>query len=120
VIRAAGAVVARGGRILVIHRPKHDDWGFPKGKLEAGEDEAAAAVREVEEEVGLAVRLGERLGEARYTLRDGRPKTVVYFAAEAEGEAAPGDGVDEIRWVTPAEAAELLSYRHDRELVERI
>ena len=119
-VRAAGAVVARDGRILVIHRPKHDDWGFPKGKLEPGEDEVAAAVREVEEEVGLAVELGEQLGEAHYTLRDGTPKRVVYFLARPEGQAEPGDGVDELRWVTPEDAACLLTYPHDRQLVAQL
>lgn len=119
-VRAAGAVVARDGRILLIHRPKHDDWGFPKGKVEPGEDEAAAAVREVDEEVGLAVTLGEQLGDVRYTLRDGTPKRVVYFRAQAEGDPEPRDGVDETRWVTPEEAAALLTYAYDRGLLERL
>jgi 8-oxo-dGTP diphosphatase len=117
-VRAAGAIVVRDGRVLLIHRPKHDDWGFPKGKLEPGEGEKAAAAREVEEEVGLAVRLGDRLGEVRYTLADGTPKTVTYFRAEAEAEGEPGDGVDELLWVTPAEATSMLSYDHDRKLIE--
>jgi 8-oxo-dGTP pyrophosphatase MutT (NUDIX family) len=120
VVRGAGAIVVRDGRVLLIHRPKHDDWGFPKGKLEPGEDEAAAAVREVEEEVGLRVRLGARLGEARYALGDGTPKVVAYFRAEADGDPESREGVDEVRWATPAEAALILSYAHDRELLERL
>jgi 8-oxo-dGTP pyrophosphatase MutT (NUDIX family) len=119
-VRGAGTVVVRDGHVLVIHRPKHDDWGFPKGRLEAGEDEAAAAVRELEEEVGLRARLGERLGETRYPLEDGSPKVVGYFRAEADGDARPLDGVDEVRWVTPAEARELLSYPYDRALLDRL
>ena len=120
IVRSAGAIVVRDGRVLVIHRPKHDDWGFPKGKLEPGEDDAAAAVREVEEEVRLRVRLGPRIGETRYTLADGTPKATVFFRAEADGEPEPGDGVDEVRWVSPAEAAQLLSNAHHRELLERL
>jgi 8-oxo-dGTP diphosphatase len=120
VVRAAGAVVVRDGRVLVIHRPKHDDWGFPKGKLEAGEDEAAAAVRELQEEVGLRVRLGDRLGEARYALADGRPKLVTYFVADADGDPEPLDGVDDLRWLTPDDARTLLSYEHDRALLDRL
>jgi 8-oxo-dGTP diphosphatase len=120
VVRAAGTVVVRDGCVLLIHRPKHDDWGFPKGKLEAGEDEAAAAVREVEEEVGLRVRLGARLGETRYMLNDGTPKRVTYFIAEADGEPEAREGVDETRWAAPDEAARLLSHAHDRMLLDRL
>ena len=119
-VRAAGAIVVRDGRVLVIHRPKHDDWGFPKGKLEEGEDEAAAAVRELEEEVGLRVRLGRQVGEAHYALADGRPKRVTYFLADADGDPRTLDGVDELRWVTPEEARGLLSYEHDRALLDRL
>jgi 8-oxo-dGTP pyrophosphatase MutT (NUDIX family) len=120
VVRAAGAIVVRDGRVLLIHRPKHDDWGFPKGKLEPGEDDEAAAVREVEEEVGLRVRLGDRLGEVHYVLADGTPKTVAYFRAEADDEGKPGDGVDELLWITPGEARAMLSYDRDRKLLDRL
>lgn len=119
-VRSAGAIVVRDGRVLVVHRPKYDDWGFPKGKLEPGEDEAAAALREVEEEVGLRVRLGARIGEVSYTLADGTPKVAAFFRAEADGEPEPGDGVDDVRWVTLAEAAQLLGNGHHRELLERL
>jgi 8-oxo-dGTP pyrophosphatase MutT (NUDIX family) len=117
-IRSAGAIVVRDGRVLVIHRTKHDDWGFPKGKLEPGEDEAAAAMREVEEEVGLRIRLGPPIGEMRYTLADGTPKVTVLFRAEADGEPEPRDGVDEVRWVTPVEASRLLNHDRDRRLLD--
>ena len=119
-VRAAGALVVRDGRVLVIHRERHDDWGFPKGKLEPGEDEEAAAVRELEEEVGLRVRLGDRVGAARYPLEDGRPKQVTYFLAEADGDPQPLDCVDALRWVTPDEARALLTYEHDRALLDRL
>src|SRR4051812_27762866 len=74
-IRAAGGVVMRDGRIVVVHRPKYDDWSLPKGKLEAGESWEEAALREVEEETGLRVTLGDELTSTHYTVR-GRPKTV--------------------------------------------
>src|SRR5215475_12793430 len=83
-IRAAGAVLwrpaGRGGQVALVHRPKYDDWGFAKGKLEPGEHVLLAAVREVAEETGLPVTLGRRLQPARY-LNAGVPKRVDYFAA---------------------------------------
>ena len=67
-VRAAGAVVLRKGRVLMVHRPAYDDWSFPKGKLDRGETSRAAAVREVEEETGLRVRLGVPLSRQTYPL----------------------------------------------------
>ena len=57
-VLAAGVVVLRQGRVLLVHRPAYDDWSFPKGKLDRGEHAAVAAVREVGEETGVRVRLG--------------------------------------------------------------
>jgi 8-oxo-dGTP pyrophosphatase MutT (NUDIX family) len=116
-VRAAGVLLFRDGRVLLIHRPSRDDWSFPKGKHEPGETDEQCALRELEEEVGLRVRLGERVGETRYDLADGRPKRVAWFRGEADGEPQALDNVDEVRWVTPAEAAELLSYDRDRKLL---
>ena len=64
--RAAGGVVVRDGRVLVVHRPRYDDWSLPKGKLRLGESWEAAAVREVEEETGLRCELGELVGGMDY------------------------------------------------------
>ena len=116
-VRAAGVLLFRDGRVLLIHRPSRGDWSFPKGKHEAGETDEQCALRELEEEVGLRVRLGARVGETRYRLADGRPKVVVWFRGQADGEPQPLDNVDEIRWATPAEADDLLSYDRDRELL---
>ena len=122
-VRAAGGVVSRRRReaqvkVLVIHRPRHGDWGFPKGKVEEGETEEECALREVAEETGLRARLERELGTVRYTDGRGRPKTVRYWEMEAEGgTAAPGDGVDEVRWLPPDEAALLLTHERDREVL---
>ena len=79
-MRAAGAVVTRkGGDVLLVHRPKYDDWSFPKGKLDPGEHVVTAAVREVAEETGLDVRLGPPLAGQRYRTSNGRWKTVDYW-----------------------------------------
>jgi 8-oxo-dGTP pyrophosphatase MutT (NUDIX family) len=117
VIRAAGGLVVREGRVLVVHRPRHDDWSFPKGKLEPAESWEEAALREVEEETALAGELGGFVGRTRYDVPAG-PKEVRYFVVRASGEPRPRHEVDEVRWVTLAEARELLSYDYDRELLE--
>ena len=121
-IRAAGGVVVRDdGRIVVVHRPRYDDWSLPKGKLDAGESWEEAALREVEEETGLRCRLEEELAPAHYTAR-GRPKTVRWWRMSVIGDDGldPDDEVDDLRWLTPAEAVAQLSYDHDRRLVRSL
>lgn len=119
-MRAAGGVVIQAGLVAVVHRPHRQDWTLPKGKLEPGEDDRTAALREVREETGWDVELGDDLGTVAYVLRDGRPKTVRWFAMRAVAEAAaPTDDVDEVRWLSRSEADALLSYRLDREVLGR-
>jgi 8-oxo-dGTP diphosphatase len=116
-VQAAGGLVVRDGRVAVVHRPRYDDWSFPKGKLDAGESFEEAALREVEEEIGFRCRLGDELPSTRYKDAKGRPKLARYWRMEPlEGGFEPNDEVDELRWLTPAEAGELLSYGRDREL----
>ena len=76
---AAGAVVVRKGAVLLVHRPKYDDWSFPKGKQDPGEDDVVTAVREVAEETGVEVRLGMPLPSTAYVQLDGRTKLVHYW-----------------------------------------
>ncbi len=107
--------------MVVIHRPRYDDWSFPKGKAEAGESDKAAAVREVEEETRIRGRLGPELPQAAYRDTKGRSKTVRYWAMEPEsGTLAPATEADEARWVTVAEAERLLSYDRDRMLLRAL
>ncbi|TNY38166.1 NUDIX hydrolase [Thermomonospora catenispora] len=122
VIRAAGAVVWREGpagpEVALVHRPAYDDWSFPKGKLDRGEHVLQAVLREVEEETGMAVRLGRRLPATAY-LKDGRPKRVDYWSAVAVGGTAfrPGSEVDRLQWRTVEAAARLLTYERDVDLL---
>jgi len=124
-VRAAGGIVLRGEggdrSVALVHRPRYGDWSFPKGKLEDGEDEATAALREVEEETGLRCHLGPVVGAVTYKDRRGRPKVVRYFQMDADGGAfAPNREVDELRWVPVEDAARWLSYAHDRRLLRRV
>jgi 8-oxo-dGTP diphosphatase len=125
-VRAAGGVVTRTGdggtEFLVVHRPRYDDWSLPKGKLEAGESAEAGAIREIAEETGVEVRLGDPLPDHEYIDRHGRPKIVHYWEMTPVGRTAwsPNDEVDETRWIGAAEAATLLSYENDRRLVAQV
>ena len=124
-VKASGGVVWRRGErgleVALVHRPRYDDWSFPKGKLDAGEGWEEAALREVEEEVGLRCRLGHELPPTSYRDNKGRSKVVRYWMMEPlGGEFVPSDEVDEIRWLPASEAAKLLSYGHDRELLREV
>jgi 8-oxo-dGTP diphosphatase len=116
-IRAAGGVIVRDGRVLLVHRPRYDDWTLPKGKLDSGESWQEAARREVEEETGLRCGAGEELGRTFYVDSRGRDKEVRYYLMEADGEASAQNEVDDVRWVPLADAGELLSYDRDAELL---
>jgi 8-oxo-dGTP diphosphatase len=121
VVRAAGGLVVRDGKVLLVHRPKYDDWSFPKGKCDAGEADETCALREVAEETGLRCELVEEIGETSYRDGKGRPKTVRYWRMRpVGGEFAPDDEVDEVRWETPERAAGLLSWPRDLPLLEQL
>jgi 8-oxo-dGTP diphosphatase len=126
-IEAAGAVVWRRGstgpEVLLIHRPRHDDWTLAKGKREPGEEMPETAVREVVEETGVRPVLGRRLRTVHYEV-DGRPKRVEWWAAAEP--ARPGSGarfvpnheVDQVGWYPLDQAHERLSYADDRGVLD--
>jgi 8-oxo-dGTP diphosphatase len=125
-VRAAGGLVCRRtenevAEILVVHRPAYEDWSFPKGKLEAGEREEDAAIREVEEETGLRCRLGREVATTRYRDARGRAKTVRYWLmTPIGGRLAAANEVDRAEFVPFAEAVALLTYERDRELLDAL
>jgi len=118
---AAGALpwrVAAGDNgdleVLLIHRPRYDDWSWPKGKIDPGETVPECAAREVEEEIGLKVPLGIPLPSIHYHVAAGL-KVVHYWAVDVDGSALLPDGkeVDSIMWCSPEKAARLLSNPSD-------
>jgi 8-oxo-dGTP diphosphatase len=120
-VRAAGGLVVRDGEVLLVHRPKYDDWSFPKGKCDDGESDEACALREVEEETGLRCELLDPIGETSYRDGKGRPKTVRYWRMRVvDGDFTPHEEVDEISWETADSAARLLSWPRDLPLLERL
>src|SRR4051812_10650571 len=117
-VRAAGAVVLRKGRVLLVHRPAYDDWSFPKGKLDRGETAAGAAVREVEEETGLRVRLGVPLARQSYP-NGPRTKVVDYWVGRVMGDHDVSGylvnaEIDEVTWMEVKKADRRLTYSRDR------
>ncbi len=117
-VRAAGAVVLRKGRVLLVHRPAYNDWAFPKGKLDRGELAPAAAVREVEEETGVRVRLGVPLARQSYP-NGPRTKVVDYWVGRVVGDHdvsgyLVNSEIDEVAWVKVDKAAKRLTYERDR------
>ncbi len=119
-VRAAGGLVMRDGSVLLVHRPRYDDWSFPKGKAGSRwESDRTTALREVREETGLRCGLGERLPDVTYVDARGRPKIVRYWLMRPRtGEFRPSDEVDEVRWLAPEAARRLLTHDHDRALID--
>lgn len=122
-IRSAGAVVLRGQGsrrcVALVHRPAYNDWSLPKGKLEKGEPAYAAAVREVEEETGVRIRLGAPLSDVAYRVVKG-PKVVHFWVGYALTETArrPDHEVDEVEWVPIIQARERLTYPDEAVVLE--
>ena len=122
VLAAGGLLVRDDGRVAVVHRPRYDDWSLPKGKLDAGESFEDGALREVWEETGVHGRIREELTPSEYQDRKGRDKLVRWYRMDVDGADAfvPNDEIDELRWLTPGEALDLVDYDHDRALLGTI
>lgn len=126
---AAGAVVVRktgsGREVLLVHRPKYDDWSFPKGKQDPGEHVTTTAVREVLEETGVEVRLGRPLLPQLYAVSGGRAKKVHYWVGHVVGDDdvsgyEPNAEVDRLAWYSLDEAAHRVTYLDDLHLLEQL
>ena len=125
-VRAAGGVLVRdvgdGPCVLVVHRPQYNDWSLPKGKADGDESDEQTALREVEEETGLACKLLDEITTSHYVDRNGRPKRVRWYRMEALEDRGffPNREIDEIRWVPMNAADTLLSYDRERDVLALI
>ena len=123
-IIAAGCLVTRstdaGTEVLLVHRPKYDDWSLPKGKQDEGEHVTETAVREVAEETGVTVALQQPLAERQYKI-SGQDKVVHYWRAGVvlDKGFAPNDEVDEIAWLPIDDAMRRATLQADRDLIDR-
>lgn len=149
IVEAAGGILYRHNEhtgqveVCVVHRPKYDDWSWPKGKLEANESHRHAAVREIGEETGHDVQLGAWLGEVEYPLSaegrksrhkvagDGTVKHVAYWMATVLDRAhsrllapafgpvhrADADEINGVIWLTIDQARKKLTHSTDRDIL---
>ncbi|MBO0725045.1 MAG: NUDIX hydrolase [Blastocatellia bacterium] len=122
---AAGGVVWRdapqGREVLLILRPKKQDWTLPKGHIEKGESWDVAAQREVKEETGYDTVITGFAGFTTYNVKS-KPKVVFYWSMEPEGECEfePNHEVSSYEWVSALKAIDRLTYDKDKELLRRL
>ena len=127
-VRAAGGILVRQSatglhEVALVHRPDRDDWSLPKGKLDPGESYEDCALREVLEETGYRCALVRFVGFTEYRDGRGRTKEVGYWlmdVLEGEGHFCASEEVDELQWLQPDRAVEVLTYEHDRALLSSL
>jgi len=125
VITAAGGIVWReteeGIKLALIHRSQYNDWTLPKGKLEPGESWQTAALREVQEETGCDVELGNFAGSVAYTVR-GIPKVVLFWHMKIKNISrfSPNNEVDKLIWLSKEAALEKLNYETEKTLLNHL
>ena len=114
IIKAAGGIVLKDDKLLLIHRL--GNWDFPKGKLEQGEVTSEAGIREVEEECGVKAEIIEKLCATWHTYTDKDKKVLkktTWYLMNCldDSKLMPQteEGIDKIEWLTPKEAQKALN-----------
>lgn len=122
-IDVAIAVVGHAGRLLICRRRASDHlggfWEFPGGKIDPGETPADCAIREVREELELAIQIVEPFNEIEHTYSD-RTVRLHPFLATAESEAVKPIGCEEARWVRPPQLREYKFPAANDSLIEQV
>lgn len=120
-IMAAGGILERDGQILLVQRPRYQDWSLPKGKLNRGESPLHAALREVREETGYRAKALGFAGAFGYEVK-GAPKVVLYWLMKPlkQGPILDTNEVCEVRWVTVRAALRMMTYELERDLLRRV
>jgi len=124
IIYAAGGIVWRnapsGREVLLILRPKNQDWTLPKGHIEKGESWDVAALREVKEETGYDTVITGFAGFTAYNAKS-KPKVVLYWHMEPSGECEfqPNHEVSHYEWVSAYDAIDRLTYEKDKSLLRQ-
>ncbi|HSS10676.1 MAG TPA: NUDIX domain-containing protein, partial [Acidimicrobiales bacterium] len=107
--------------VVLVYRRQYEDWTVPKGKVDPGESDVAAALREVEEETGRVCQLGPELPSTSYVDRNGRPKVVRYWAMTVvSGSIGGHHEVDDARWAPVPDVERQLSYQRDVRVVDAL
>ena len=122
---AGGVVWRRSGdgvlEVVLVHRPRYDDWSLPKGKLDPGETDEQAALREVREECSIEAELGPELPSTTYLDRSGKHKRVRYWAMTVvDGQPAAANEVDDARWFELSDAMAQISYSRDTDVLSAL
>ncbi len=124
--KSCGAIVYRkfhgNTEILLIKHINSGHWSFPKGHMEAGENEIETALREIKEETNIDVIVDPTFRQiVTYSPKKDIQKEVVYFIAKAKScDLKPQEEeISEIRWVELGYALSLLTYENDRNVVNK-
>ncbi len=120
--KSCGCVIIDKGKVLLI-KDTNNNWGFPKGHVEKGENEVETAKRETKEEVNIDVLIDEnRRYETIYKTDEETEKTVVYFVATPQNDKTiPQEGeIEDIVWLECDKALEQITFDNVREIFRKI
>ena len=124
-IKKAGAIILSSNdkhKIALLYRGKHNDWSFPKGHIEDGEDSINAMIREVKEETGLSIKILCELPEQNYLHPSGNTVSTKMFLVQSENDnlLKLEYKTDDIKWVPINEVISVLSYNNLKDYFKKV